>query len=161
MKHPKLSMLQDYLENELNKIQSGLVKEHLLDCDQCTLILSQIAKVDTTIKSGARIPVSVQTKNRIFADAKNVLQEKRKKIETAQDSANLHKKLFQELLDFLRNMVNEFKAPVFQLASLTLVIGFIFSTAQTKQLIVNKPLSDDVVVYTHGEKDSPLEGDIE
>ena len=80
MKHPKLSTLQDYFENELNEVQSGLVKGHLLDCDQCTGILSQMAKVDTSVRKTTKTVISDELKSRIFSDAKVLLEAKRKKM---------------------------------------------------------------------------------
>ncbi|MBI2519052.1 MAG: hypothetical protein HYV97_01485 [Bdellovibrio sp.] len=161
MKHPRLSTLQDYFENEMNEIQIGLLKEHLLDCDQCTLILSQMAKVDNKVKSVSRIPISEQTKKRIFTEAKARLQAKRNKLDVDQHCARNREERMKELKDLLRNALSEFRAPALQVASLGTVIGFIVLAIQTEQPIVSKPLTEGVVIYTHGEKDSPIEGEIE
>jgi len=159
MKHPKLSTLQDYFENELNEVQSGLVKGHLLDCDECTMMLSQMAKVDTCLKKTAKSVVSDALKSRIFSDAKVLLEAKRKKIEVAENYSKATEEWFQSMGALVQNAISELKVPVFQLASLSILIGYIVTVNQVEKVIEKKPLSEEVVVYTHGEHDSSVEGD--
>ncbi len=159
MKHPKLSTLQDYFENELNEVQSGLVKGHLLDCDQCTGLLSQMAKVDTSAKKTTKTVISDELKNRIFSDAKVLLEAKRKKIAMAENNSKATEEWFQGMGALVQNAISELKVPAFQLASLSLLIGYIVTVNQVEKVIEQKPLSEEVVIYTHGEHDSSVEGD--
>lgn len=159
MKHPKLSTLQDYFENELNEVQSGLVKGHLLDCDQCTGILSQMAKVDTSAKKTTKTIISDELKSRIFSDAKIYLEGKRKKIEMAENDSKAAEEWFRGMGALAQNAIFEFKVPAFQLASLSILIGYIVTVNQVEKVIERKPLSEEVVVYTHGEHDSSVEGE--
>ncbi len=151
MKHPQFSTLQDYFENELSDVQSRLLKEHLLDCNECSLILSQMAKVDTKFKSQNLRTVSSFTRERIFSDARRVLEEKKTKIHNAQKKAKVLEDWTQDMKDLIATAINDLRAPAFQLASVSAVIAFVIIANQSEQISINKPLSEEVVVYTHGE----------
>lgn len=159
MKHPSFSTLQDYFENELNQIRSELVKDHLLDCDKCTSILSQMAKVDTRFKSAGTMTVPEHLKQRIFSDAKAMLEEKRKQIEEHNQRTKPFDEWMQEMRLLVQQNLIEFKAPTLQLASLTLVIGFVVAANRNEQIVTTKPLSEEVVVYTHSEMSTHDEGE--
>lgn len=158
MKHPKLSTLQDYFENELNSVQVTLVKEHLLDCNECTFMLSQMAKVDTRFKTINKMLVSDELKNRIFSDAKKILEEKREKIQTSENHVRVREEWLQHYGELFQSAVSELKVPAFQLASVTILIGYIVASNQVDQTIVKKPLAEDIVVFT-SENASSTEGD--
>ncbi len=160
MKHPKLSTLQDYFENELNSVQSEILKNHLMDCNQCTLVLSQMAKVDVRFKMNTQEPISNAAKDKIFANAKVLLEMKRKKIADAQDKSKQFEEWHRGMKDLILNSFKEFKVPAFQLASLTLLLGYIVSVNQTIKIFKEKPLAEDVVVYFHDDNDLPNEGEL-
>lgn len=159
MKHPKLSTLQDYFENELNLVQLDIVRDHLLDCDVCTKMLSQMAKVDTCAKNITTIVIPEELKRRIFSDAKILLEGKRTRIEIAENDSKVMEEWLDDMGALVQNAISELKVPAFQLASLSILIGYIATVNQVEKVIEQKPLSEEVVIYTHSEHDSSVEGE--
>jgi hypothetical protein len=157
MKHPKYEVLQDYFENVLNVYHEGLVKEHLLDCDVCTNVLSHYAVIETKLKNQKVMNVTTSTKDKIFADAKkmlNVRQEKRDEQTVAvKQRADKKEKLQKSFHDWKESILPELKMPALQLCSLSIVLMVIVAVekGQSGSEEMYEPLSSDVEVFTYND----------
>lgn len=160
MKHPLSSTLQDYFDNNLNDYQSRIVKDHLLNCNACTHTLSQMAKVDTYFKNSKKSDVSSELKEKIFAEAKLLLADKREKIQTRtefQQAKQIQRsKKIEKLNEKWIELVSELKIPIIQLASVTAMITFLLLSNRIEKKTIYEPFDDKVLVMTHAEYDAPL-----
>ena len=152
MKHPHLSVLQDYFENELNAVQTSLLKEHLINCDVCTGILSQIAKVDTSVKSIAPQKVSPVIRAKIFVDAKQLLVQKRlaleEEIQVALNRVQARDEMVRATTNLWKEMLIELRLPALQLASVSIMVAVIIAANRDEQTTIHKPFPEDVIVTT-------------
>jgi hypothetical protein len=155
MKHPKFEVLQDYFENVLNTYHESLVKDHLLDCDECTHMLSHFAVIETKLKNQKVIEVSETTKNKIFTAAKKMLSAKKEKqelevamIQSRVDKREKLQKNFQEWKD---SILPELKTPALQLCSLSIVLFVLVAVekGQGSPEEMYEPLNSDVKVFTY------------
>jgi hypothetical protein len=80
-KHPHYEILQDYFENALGTEKESLVKEHLLNCDQCTKVLADFTVIETRIRQAKTIEVSHAVRSKIFQNASALLEDRRKKFD--------------------------------------------------------------------------------
>lgn len=160
MKHPLSSTLQEYFENELNDYQSHLVRDHLLNCNSCTHVLSQMAKVDTHFKNSKKAEVSCGLKARILTEANVLLAEKREiyqlKTESQQAKIIERKEKIRKINDKWIELASELKVPMIQLASVTAMITFLLLSNRVERKIIYEPFDDKVMVMTHSEYDAPL-----
>ena len=155
MKHPRYEVLQDYFENVLNAYQEGLVKEHLLNCDECTKVLSHFAVIETKLKNDKPQAVSAVLKNKIFADAKKMLAVKKEKVEVKEATAKERAQKLEELKQYYQNwketVFPEIKVPALQLCSLSLVLMVFVSIERNEgvEVEVYEPLTSEVNVFTY------------
>lgn len=153
MKHPATYVLQDYFENALNPVQEGLVKDHLLNCDECTKILTEMSIIERKMKEVKTSAVPEALRLRIFKDAGEILQQKRAaKI----DRANLKESRIQkqqEIVDSIRGMwelfQNELRTPALQFCSVSLVLVTIIAAEKLTPNEVSRyePISTQVHTY--------------
>lgn len=153
MKHPRNEILQDYFENALNTYHEGLVKEHLLNCDQCTLILSQMTVIERKIKNDEAFKVSASVKDKILNSAKLKLEMKRTKVmlaeTTIQKKEEKREERLKKLEDFVRqskkSLLVEIKIPVIQACSISLLLLTVIAIekAQTDEIRVH-PINTQV-----------------
>jgi len=152
MNHPQVSVLQDYFENELTTVQSTVVKEHLLNCDHCTSILAQMAKVDSSLKSIPQETVSLASKDRIFSDAKFLLSNKRAAIEAearmAASRTHAREAAIRASYQLWKDTWEDIRVPALQLASVSMVVAVLIAANRDEQVTVHKPFSEEVVVTT-------------
>lgn len=155
MKHPKHEVLQDYFENVLNPYHEKLVKDHLLDCDECTNMLAHFTVIETKLKSQKIISITESTKDKIFADARKMLTvQKEKKDLTAaviQSRADKKEKLHQSFHEWKLSILPELKIPALQLCSLSIVLFVLVAVekGQGGAEEMFEPLHSDVEVFTH------------
>lgn len=147
MKHPRHAVLQDYFENTLNEVQQQLVKEHLINCDQCTEMLSQFVQIENKIKHQESIEVSVEMKNKIFMNAQALLSAKSIVAKQREERQELLSTFVQEWKDVV---FPEMRLPALQVcsASLVLTVLIIFAQMETSEKRYYKPLSTDINVFT-------------
>ncbi len=147
MKHPRNETLQDYFENALNKIQEGVVKDHLMDCDRCTGMLSQIGQIENKLRNHLPLKVSAKMKNKIFFDAELLLAEKRSTIKEKEAQLLVLSNFIEEWKEII---FPEIKLPTMQVYSVSLVLAVVIIFAQTEneEKIFFKPLSTEVSVVT-------------
>lgn len=149
MKHPQLRVLQDYIEYELNEVQSELVREHLLNCDQCSNVLAQMAKVDTRVRQRPETQVSEAARARLFADASALLARKRQQIAAEKRKVQEREEAMQDWRELFQNFLGEFRVPALQLAGLSAAVAILIVMNQTESITVYKPLSESVGVHGH------------
>lgn len=136
MKHPSLHDLQDYFEGESTPKLESKIHQHLDECDRCSLILSEMAKVDILFSKHKKIEVTKKTKEAIFNEAFNLLDKKKEKIEfksslkeKRKDKVRDFSKKIEELLEFgFRELSN----PIVHAASLALILGVVTEVARTE-----------------------------
>lgn len=147
MKHPRHEVLQDYFENALNEVQEQLVKDHLMNCDQCTGMLSQFAQIENKIKYQAPLEVSAKMKNKIFMDAQTLLAKKSAALKQKEERQELLSAFVQEWKDVI---FPEIKIPALQVCSvsLVLIVFVIVAQMETGEKRYYKPLSTDVNIFT-------------
>ena len=146
MKHPELSVLQDYFENVLAGDLELRVKEHVLGCDKCTQVLFQFGQIENRLKAQSPLNVSETTESKILSDAKKLLAERRAKaIKEKEHSENL-KVLYQEWKEFV---FPEIKIPAIQLCSVSLLLASFIAMEQLKSVEEEhfEPFSTAVTVY--------------
>ncbi|MBA2403824.1 MAG: hypothetical protein H0V66_03555 [Bdellovibrionales bacterium] len=163
MKHPKHEILQDYFENVLNAYHENLVKEHLLDCDQCTEILSHFAVIETKLKNQKAMAVSEMTRNKIFSEAKNLLKVKQDKKVAAealvQSRTDKREKLQKGFQEGRESIFPELKIPALQLCSLSIVLFVLVAVekGQGGEAEMYEPLNSEVEVFTYTEMPNEAE----
>lgn len=146
MKHPRYEILQDYFENALNSVQEGLVKEHLLNCDDCTRILSDFTQIETKMKSAPARMVSHDMKTKIFADAKLKLAQKKNLI---QERQNKKLKLKEFIEEWQRIVFPEIKISAIQIVSVSVLLAIVILAGQIEdKKEYYEPLSNDVHEFT-------------
>lgn len=155
MKHPQYEILQDYFENVLNPYHEKLVKDHLLDCDQCTRVLADFAVIETKLKKQPVLQISERTKNKIFADARKMFSARQDKedqlIVSAKERAAKREKIQKNFQEWRESIFPELKAPALQLCSLSIVLMVIIAVEKGHggQEEMYEPLNSDVNVFTH------------
>lgn len=141
MKHPELSLLQDYLENTISGSLESKVRDHLTGCDQCTNILLEMTIVERKVREHEGPSLSHNLKARITGSAHELLRERRERIQAR-----------EELKDYLRNwreeIFPEIRVPAIQLCSLSLVILTVITVEKvsTTEETVFEPISTEVHV---------------
>ena len=147
MKHPKNETLQDYFENILNENQERLIKDHLMDCDRCTRMLSEVGQIENKIKNQSPQEISIKMKNKIFTNAQLLLAEKRATIKKREDHLLVLSNFIDEWKEFI---FPEIKLPAMQVYSVSLVLTvvIIFAQLEDDEKIFIKPLTTDVSVTT-------------
>lgn len=156
MKHPPLEVLQDYFENALVLSQEKRVKEHLLICDQCSKMMADFAVIETKVLNRSAPPLSAQTQQRIFADAKKMLAQRgQQKI----DQMERQEKLKELVLAWQEKLNFDWRVPALQFCSLSLVLAVVIAieTNQTEETVY-QPISTDVQVLTYQDV-TPQEGE--
>jgi hypothetical protein len=155
MKHPSNSVLQDYFENALNEMQEGLVKDHLLNCEECTKMLSEMALVERKMKETKAEIVPEALRLRILKDAGDLLQQRRQaQIEKSSLQVSRIQKQ-KEILDSIRGMwelfLSEFRTPALQFCSVSLVLVAIIAVEKlsTNEEYRYNPISMKVQSFGH------------
>lgn len=148
MKHPRYEVLQDYFENALNKTQESLVKEHLLNCDQCTKVLSDFTQIESRIKMAPTMKVSGAMKEKIFSDARQMLAARK---QHANEKAQRLEELKVYFNDWKETIFPEIKIPALQLCSLSIAL-MVFVNIERQEGMEEEtyvPLTVEVNEYSH------------
>lgn len=162
MKHPKLEVLQDYFENALNSVQEELVKEHLLNCDQCTKMLADFTVIEKVVKQQSVVKPSMAARAKTMQEAKALLAV-RKNQEMAKLNAIAERKekkarLHTYLQEWKETLYPQIRIPAFQLASVAVLVMVVVAAERSSvETEVFEPLSDEVHEYTF--KESPTKGE--
>lgn len=162
MKHPKLEVLQDYFENALNMVQEELVKEHLLNCDQCTRMLADLAVIEKVVKQQPALQPSAASRARTMSEAKALLALRKKQQQEKQAAITVRKeqkaRLLSHLQEWKETLYPQIRIPAFQLASVAVLVMVVVAAERSSvEAEVFEPLSDEVQVYTFN--DSPMKGE--
>lgn len=161
MKHPSFKQLQDYFESEETGSFDFAIQRHMEQCDQCTKILEQMAKVDILFSKAEQMSLSQGVEDKIFSAASRLLEEKRQKIDVKNNQKLKRKERIDTAIksfdDFKKNALSELKIPALQTAALSAFLILLTKYATTQTVIKNyKVISDDVQVITSelsGEED--------
>lgn len=163
MRHPTNSVLLDYFENALNPVQESLVKEHLLLCDDCTRILSEMAITERRLREVSAPSVSKGTEQRLFQEARLLLQEKRLQAESKVRSAEAREQRQREWHRRSRELwstLQDLRTPALQFCSLSLVLVAIVTAEKltTDEEYRYEPISTKVESFEHNENIQAEEG---
>lgn len=157
MKHPSLKNLQDYFENELDTKHATAIKEHTDECQRCSLILSEIAKVDVLFSKAIKGNVSPEVKSQTLKRASTLLKQRRAKTSQRKESSRLRKEKLDQAQEAFINWhleaLRELKIPALQAASLSLFLVVLTKLSTTQNLVIEDKLIDDSVqvIYSEGE----------
>ena len=88
MKHPSMCTLHDYVEDQLPALQSKIVKEHLMDCKECSQQVEDLMAVDQKFLTAAVVP-SDDLRQKIFAQCAPMLEQKRIEHQKKENSLSL------------------------------------------------------------------------
>jgi len=159
--HPSLKQLQDFFENEKSNFDNDQLKKHLSSCDKCSVILSEMAKVDILFsKTKETVEVTELVKNETLSKANTLLSQirsaKNEKVERKEKRIEKVTNVITDINEIRRNALNELKLPVLQAAAAMLVLGVVTEYSRTSiETEEYKILNDEVtVVY------SELQGDM-
>lgn len=153
MKHPSFKELQDYFECESPDDLSIRVKNHTENCDKCSHVLSEMAKVDVLFSKQEQIQVPVEVKDEVLSKAKYLLKQKRNSIQLSTDKKEKRKEKISEAISVLESLkqgaLAEFKIPALQTAAISLFLIVLTKVATTETYIeYNQVISDDVQVIS-------------
>lgn len=153
MKHPTTYVLQDYFENALNPVQERIVKDHLLNCDKCTRILSEMSIIERKLKDAKTAAVPEALKLRILKDAGDLLQQKRQarfdKKNRQESRVQKQKEIFDSVRDMWEFFQTDLKTPALQFCSVSLVLVTIIAAEKltANEVTRYKPISTNVHSY--------------
>ncbi len=153
MKHPNYKILQDYFESESSEEVSSKIKSHIENCDKCSLVLAEIAKVDVLFSAQEQEQVRVKIKDEVFTKAQLLLMQKRDSLQVSSDKKERRKEKVSEAISILESLKQgafaEFKIPVLQTAAISLFLVVLTKVATTETYIEYKQIiSDDVQVIS-------------
>ena len=150
MKHPRFEVLQDYFENVLNPYHENIIKEHLLECDVCTKMLSHFATIETKLTNQKVVPVSDNTRKKIFLGAQQLLSAKK----VQKNAKELRKeKILEFWAEWKEIIFPQIKIPILQLSSLSLVLIVLVTIEKNQggEEEMYVPLADSVQVLTYAD----------
>ena len=161
MKHPSLKQLQDYFEHESSDFSEDMMRQHIEDCQQCSLVLAQMAKVDILFSKSEAITVSEETKEKVFSQASELLALKKNQIKAKQEQADIRKEKIQDTLQSIRELkesaLSELKIPALQTVAISTFLIVLTKFATTHTTTENyQIINDDVQVISSelsGEED--------
>ena len=162
--HPSLKTLQDYFSGEAEVEKLPRLKKHLAECDECSKILSEMAKVDILFSHSKKVLVSKKTKTEIMKKADMFFTE----IEQTKAATLAKKEKQKEQVDlmvrFLREWregaLSELKMPIMQATSLAILVVVATQMARTTTMIENYKIVNDEVEITYSELEGDLDEDI-
>jgi hypothetical protein len=164
MKHPGLNVLQDYFEAETESLQ---IKSHLEECDRCSRIISEMAKVDIYFSRDKSTEVSSEVKEKVFTNASKLLIARRKTItaglEKKRSRQEKSERVLQKISKLRSDALSELKLPIMQSAALAMAI-LVFtkvSTTHTKTEYYNIIDNDIQVLDAEAQKDDVIGEDNE
>ncbi len=155
MKHPSFKQLQDYFEAETN---SERIQEHLEECNRCSEIVGQMAKVDIIFSKSSKVEVSETIKKKIFHDASSLLRQRReliqKNVNKKISRAELRTSILKKIKELRDDALSELHLPIFQSAALTVLLIIITKVATTSTEIEYYEIieNDMTVVYSELEE---------
>lgn len=153
MKHPSYKILQDYFECETSEEVSSKIKTHIEICDKCSLVLSEMAKIDVLFSTQEQEQVRVKIKDEVFTKAQLLLKQKRDSLQVSSDKKERRKEKMSEAISILESLkqgaLAEFKVPALQTAAISLFLIVLTKVATTETYIEhNQVISDDVQVIS-------------
>jgi hypothetical protein len=154
--HPNLKQLQDYFENEKSNFDNDQLKKHLGECDKCSLVLSEMAKVDILFsKTKATVEVTELVKNETLSKANTLIAQiriaKNEKIERKEKRIEKVTSVITDINEIRRNALSELKLPALQAAAAMLVLGIVTEYARTSTEVENYKIFNDEVTVVYSE----------
>jgi hypothetical protein len=152
MKHPKVHTLQEYFENHTDTQMSEKIKTHLSECDRCSLIVSEMAKIDIIFAKTQSESLALNKKEILLRKAKTLLAQKRSNIELQakkEDQLRIKKeKILGRVSDYKVSLFGEMKRPILQTAVLLIVCAAFTEFSRTSLVTINKKtISGDVRIF--------------
>ena len=134
MKHPSMKVLQDYFEAEINSKQ---LIQHVNECERCSLILSEMAKVDVLYQRTDKIEISLKTRESVFDNAKSLLNERKSKTESKSKRKEVQLNTIESIKNFHQGLLNEF-APLLIQSTAAVILIFLYTKISTTQTEIIK-----------------------
>lgn len=152
MKHPSFKILQDYFENETN---SDKLRIHLHNCQKCSVVLSEMAKVDVLFSKANEIKVRGEVKKATFSAASVLLKELRDKKEIKSAKQENRKDKIENLVRFVRDWkedaLGELKLPALQVGSMAIMLFVITKVATTSVEVEHYQIINNDIEVTYSE----------
>jgi hypothetical protein len=152
MKHPKVYTLQEYFENHTDTQLSGKIKNHLSECDRCSLIVSEMAKIDILFAKTHSESLPINKKEILLNKAQTLLAQKRSSIDLQakkRDELRIRKeKILDRVSDYQVSLFGEMKRPILQTTAL-LIVCAVFTEFSRSSLVTinNKIINSDVRIF--------------
>lgn len=155
MKHPSLRQLQDYFENEVSEDFSTRIRKHLEECDRCSQILSEMAKVDIYFAKDKQFQIEPELKQEIFQNAKELLKYRKEKTDLKKQKRQVRKEQVSDFIskisEFREGAFSELKTPLLQTMAISLFLVIITKMGTTQTYIETKKIIKDDVEVIHSE----------
>lgn len=151
MRHPSLKELQDYFENETSEKASQKVRRHLEECNKCSKVMSEMAKVDILFAKSEGVEAPAHLQQEVMAKASELLASRRaiKELKSVKQEKRKQQlsKTIKALQELKEGALSELKIPVLQTAAISLFLIVLTKVATTETYIeYNQVISDDVQV---------------
>ncbi len=157
MNHPSIKDIQNYFESIEDKSKTTSLKKHIESCDKCTLILSQMAKIDILLNKDSEVEVSTKVQAETFFKASSLLKEKRLNLKKEKIQKEIKLENIQVIKNFLTNYTNStlknLKYPLAQASALLVLIAFLTEASRDKEIIQSEKIlkNEFSVVYAESE----------
>lgn len=132
MKHPTYKIIQDYFEGEISDENQKLIS-HFEDCNKCSIILAQMAKVDILLSRKAVSKPSVSVKQETFLAASKLLELRRKRVNRSKVYSHKIKNLSEYLNNLSKDISLDWRNPFIQISTICILMVVVtkFSTERT------------------------------
>lgn len=151
MKHPSIKVLQDYFENEAESKTVDSLSNHIKNCNKCSLILSEIAKLDIIFAKSEVKDVPLDLKEKTMSKANLVLKRRRELLKEKSLKAQTKQSRRERVSAFV-----DLKMPALQASALLLFIVVFTEVSRTEVITINeKVINNEFKVFY-----SDLEGEI-
>jgi hypothetical protein len=159
MKHPSIQNLQDYFENETKSSKSQLISTHVKSCDKCSLILSEMAKMDIIFSQSKSIAAPLNLRDKTLSKTNLILQKRREALKESQIEKKLKEERNEKVVSFVKNykrsIFQDLKLPALQASALFILMGVITEISRTETITSeDKIINNEFKVFY-----SELEGD--
>lgn len=150
MIHPSLKHIQDYFENEIKHDEDvQRVQKHLDSCDRCSLILSEMAKVDILVaKNNSKRPsasIKLDTLNSGFA----ILAKKRAQADLDQKRKDRAYEALKGLQNLKQQAMKELTIPLLQTAVICIILTtFVSISSESSYTEKYEIIPNEVGVFT-------------
>jgi hypothetical protein len=159
MKHPSIKSIQDYFENETDSSNSNSISKHIKQCEKCSLVLAEMAKLDILFSQVKEVETPSKLKAETISKASLVLQKRRQAHKVEKIERALKEERNEKVVTFVKNykrtLFQDLKLPALQASALFILMGVLTEISRTEIITSeDKIINNDFKVFY-----TDLEGD--